>query len=294
MLDTHTKNSTSERTIDITCWEEVTLTGLNARQKRRFQKHKAAVTAYFTTDASLDEIAKQQDIADASLLAMVEKCLMRHADGQVWGFRALLPGANVVSHTPLVEQEVTAIQETYHHDGDDDITAKRPALARGEPVKIPSILSLPETPCPTIDDEPIDESGDMTETGGMIGASPVTTIHEPVSQSHAVAQESIVVTELAPVMPPSPVLASPDTLPLKPKTSIPIPTMLSFPSPMSVEDAPVGTDVSRPPGLPIADKDAIHRSLRVSDALFAFVLPNDTASHSAYVHRREIGRTRAA
>ena len=170
MLDTHTKNSTSERTIDITCWEEVNLTGLNTRQKRRFQKHKAVVTAYLTTNSSLDEIAKQQDISATSLLAMVDKCLMRHADGQVWGFRALLPGANVASYTPLVEQEIIAIQETYHHDGDDEITAKRPALTRGEPVEIPSILSLPETPCPTIDDEPIDESGDKTGTGSMTGA----------------------------------------------------------------------------------------------------------------------------
>ncbi len=154
MLDTHTKNSTSERITDITCWEEVSLTGLNARQKRRFQKHKAAVTAYFTTDASLAEIAKQQDIADASLLAMVEKCLMRHVDGYVWGFRALLPGANVVNHIALVEQEIIAIQDIYHRDGDDETTEKLPALVREEPIKIPSILSLPETPLPTIDDDP--------------------------------------------------------------------------------------------------------------------------------------------
>ncbi len=277
MLDTHTKNSTSERTIDITCWEEVNLTGLNARQKRRFQKHKAVVTAYLTTNSSLDEIAKQQDISATSLLAMVDKCLMRHADGQVWGFRALLPGANVASHTPLVEQEIIAIQETYHHDGDDEITAKRPALTRGEPVEIPSILSLPETPCPTIDDEPIDESGDKTGTGsmtgaeditgigGMTGASPVTTIDEPTLQSHVVAQESIVVTGLAPVMPPSPIVSSTNVT----KASIPIPTMLSFTSP-----TPVGTDLSRPPGLPITDEDTINRSLPL-----------------AYVRRQGSGKT---
>ena len=156
MLDTHTKSSTSERTIDITCWEEVTPTGLNARQKRRFQKHKAAVTAYLTTDASLDEIATQHYIATASLLAMAEKCVMRHADGHAWGFRALLPGAKVVNHTPLVEQEVTAIQETfveYEPFEDDKITAKRPAIFLAEPIKIPTILSFPETPCPTFDDE---------------------------------------------------------------------------------------------------------------------------------------------
>ena len=325
MLDTHTKNSIPERTLDITCWEEVTLSGLNARQKRRFHKHKATITAYFTTNASLDEIAEQQDIAATSLLAMVEKCLMRHEDGRVWGFRALLPGANVVNHTSLVEQEVTAIQvafanrESLHEDDEDEITAKRPALVLAEPIKIPAILSLPETPCPTIDenetvhvDETVDEGGDMIALGsmtglegmaglgGMTGASPVTTIDEPTPQRHE--EESIVVTGLAPVMPPTPTVSpnpvmppstvapSLDALSLETKASIPIPTALSFSSMMPLEEAPVGTDSSRPSRLSIWQEDVINRSLQANTP-FAFVLPNDTASYSVYERRQGSGKT---
>ncbi len=281
MLDTHTKNSLSdEHIIDITCWEEVTLAGLNARQKRRFQKHKAAITAYFTSDASLDEIAKQQDIAATSLHAMAEKCLMRHADGHVWGFRALLPGANVVNHTPLVEQEIAAIQEAfarheqYHGNEDDEITAKRPALVRAEPIKIPTILSLPVTPCPTFDDDELVEGNE-----GMTGVKPVTTIDESTPQSHVVTDGS------------APVVPSADVLPLETKASIPIPTSLSFSSMTPMEEVSVGTDLSRPLAESITEEDAINRSLRASDIPFAFVLPNDTASHSAYVRRQGSGKT---
>ena len=154
MLDTQTKSvmsniTSNEHTIDISCWEEVPLTRLNARQKRRFQKHKAAITAYFTADASLDEIAKQQDIAKQSVVAMAEKCLMYHADGHVWGFRALLPGAKVVDHAPSEGQRTLSIEETstnnepcIEDDEDSAVTTKRPAIVVAESVKLPTILSV--------------------------------------------------------------------------------------------------------------------------------------------------------
>ena len=136
MLDTQSKISTSVRTLDITTWEEVHTTRLNSRQKRRFQKHKDALIAYFTTDASLDEIAAQHSISASSLLSMAEKCLMHYEDGSVRGFRALLPGANVVDYTPPVQETTSFAHEISADDGasfindetDNEITAKRPAL----------------------------------------------------------------------------------------------------------------------------------------------------------------------
>ncbi len=157
MLDIHAKKSTSDkRDIDITDWEDVSLSTLNARQKRRFQKHKVAVVVYFTTHDSLNEIAQQHSIDASNLHAMIERCLLHHEDGQVWGFRALLPGANVVNHKPLDEQEVLTVQEAELkdeervNDGDDEITVKRSTFVRTEVVKIPSILSFPDmtrAPC---------------------------------------------------------------------------------------------------------------------------------------------------
>jgi len=208
LLNTHTKISMSEHKTDITCWEEISLATLNARQKRRFQKHKVAITAYFTTDVTPDEIAQQHDISALSLLSMAEKCLMRHADGYAWGFRALLPGVNVVNYALPAEQETLSVQDTSTkhdepYDEDDETTAKRPVIVRAEPAKLPTIpINLPETPHPVFDD---DEFVDANEV--MTGFTPVMT--------------------------------STDVLPLVTETFIPIPTVLSFP--ILMEEVSVGT-----------------------------------------------------
>ena len=131
LLDIHVKKSTPDkRDSDITNWEDVSLSALNARQKRRFQKHKVAIVAYFTTHASLNEIAQQHNIAVSNLHVMIERCLLYHEDGQVWGFRALLPGMIVVNHRPRDEQEIAPVQEADPKDAEyvdenDDITEKR-------------------------------------------------------------------------------------------------------------------------------------------------------------------------
>ncbi|GAC1559903.1 MAG: hypothetical protein NVS2B2_20630 [Ktedonobacteraceae bacterium] len=251
MLDIHTKNSPSERNPDSMCWEEVSLTGLNARQKRRFQKHKAIVTAYFTTNASLDELAEQHTISAHSVLSMAEKCLMRHIDGQVWGFRALLPGANVVNHASVAEQGSISTQETrekhepFFDDEDDEITVKRPAFVLAEPIKIQTPHSLPQIPYPAFnDDAPIDEYESMPG--------------------------------LAPVMPPIPIEPSAGVLSLETKDSITIPTILSFPSPFATqeEDVVQTTRVTVP--IPTA---------------LSFVLPENTANPSLYVRRQGSGKT---
>ncbi|GAC1399054.1 MAG: hypothetical protein NVS4B12_05870 [Ktedonobacteraceae bacterium] len=53
------------------------------------------------------------------------------------------------------------------------------------------------------------EVGNMTEADSMTGASPVTTIHEKQNPRSKAAEDNIVVTGLAPVMPPTP--ATPPT-----------------------------------------------------------------------------------
>ena len=73
---------------------------MSSRQKKRYNRRKSAVKAYFTTDANLDEIAFRHHLSAAVLLKLVEKCLMQHEDGILWGFRALLPGIKVIDHAP--------------------------------------------------------------------------------------------------------------------------------------------------------------------------------------------------
>ena len=93
------ENST-ERMRDISSWQEGDISSLRSRAKKRYNKCKSALIEYFTTHATLDEIAVRHHLSAADLLSLVEKCLMQHEDGTPWGFRALFPGVKVIDHTP--------------------------------------------------------------------------------------------------------------------------------------------------------------------------------------------------
>ncbi len=90
----------ADRIRDISSWQEGDIRSMSSRQKKRYNRRKSAVKAYFTTDANLDEIAFRHHLSAAILLKLVEKCLMQHEDGILWGFRALLPGIKVIDHAP--------------------------------------------------------------------------------------------------------------------------------------------------------------------------------------------------
>ncbi len=309
MLDTHTNVSTSARNHDITAWEEANLSALNSRQRRRFQKHKHAITAYFTTDASLDEIAQQHNISTLGLLAMTQRCVMHHADGKLWGFRALLPGANVVDHASSAVQETVAIQETtvkselYSDDENTKITTHCPTLIIVESIKIPTILSFPEISYSISDDEEYVD----TVKESMTGTSPVTPIDKPTPASHAVAA-SIGVTGLVPVMPP-PSLDGLDVLApvMPPPTSLDKLVELTGLAPVTPSPAPLDGFVD-PTGLaPVTPSPAPLEEFAELDGpampspasleefaglnKLALVMPNDTASHPTYVRRQSSGKT---
>ena len=84
---------------DISSWEEVDTSALNAREKKRFNKFYVAMRNYFTSEDSIDEIALKHHIAAETLERFAQQCLMQHEDGRPWGFRALLPGLALVDHT---------------------------------------------------------------------------------------------------------------------------------------------------------------------------------------------------
>jgi len=84
---------------DISSWEEVDTSALNAKEKKRFNKFYDVIRNYFTSEDSIDEIALKHHISVETLERLAQQCLMQHEDGRPWGFRALLPGAAVVDHT---------------------------------------------------------------------------------------------------------------------------------------------------------------------------------------------------
>ena len=89
-----------DRKQDISLWQEPDISKLKSREKKRYHKCKSAIKAYFTTGAPLEKITSRYHIPTSVLLNLAEKCLMQHADGTPWGFRALHPRVQVIDHTP--------------------------------------------------------------------------------------------------------------------------------------------------------------------------------------------------
>src|SRR5215469_9006438 len=85
---------------EISSWIEADTGGLSARGKRRYQKRKSAIADYFTTEASLEEIARRHHFSQEILLRLAARCLVQHEDGMPWGYRALVPGVTVVDYAP--------------------------------------------------------------------------------------------------------------------------------------------------------------------------------------------------
>ncbi len=173
--------SFADRKRDITSWQEGDISALSARAKKRYQKRKSAVIAYFTSETTLEQLTLQYHLSSALLLKLAEKCTLRHQDGRLWGFRALVPGVKVVDCGVAEKQngESEAVQPVQQDPSDrapasrslsaaghssllvkeagedeEDDTAKREAIALpGQPAALAGeVLEVPETPFPLFTD----------------------------------------------------------------------------------------------------------------------------------------------
>jgi len=80
---------------DISSWPEGDSRSLSTRAKKNYYKRKSAIEDYFTSNATIAEITQRAHISERYFLQLVEKCLMQAEDGDLWGFRALIPGVDV-------------------------------------------------------------------------------------------------------------------------------------------------------------------------------------------------------
>jgi len=95
---------------DVSTWIHVDTSKLNSKNRKRFEKRKAAIIAYFTTTDPIEVIARCYTLPVPLLQQWADKCLMVHEDGEPWGFRALVPGVTVVDHSPtILADETTAV-----------------------------------------------------------------------------------------------------------------------------------------------------------------------------------------
>lgn len=79
---------------DISAWPDVDETVLNARSKDMYQRRKRAVTDYLS-GVDVDIIQRDTGYPPPELVRLTKRCLTRHPDGAVFGFRALIPGMRV-------------------------------------------------------------------------------------------------------------------------------------------------------------------------------------------------------
>src|SRR5258708_15253223 len=101
-----------QRKRDISSWETVDTSSLNRKEQKRFRKRLMAVVKYLTTDTPIDDISLQTHFSSDPLLSLIEKCLTPHEDGNPWGYRALLPGANVMISTsePVAQEQLVPVE----------------------------------------------------------------------------------------------------------------------------------------------------------------------------------------
>jgi uncharacterized protein DUF4012 len=109
LLDLSVANALAEpaRKRDISSWKQGDISPLNTRQKKRYYRYKSAVTEYFTTNTPLKTIAKRHRLSTDFVLYLAKQSLQQHEDGTCYGYRALLPEAETLSHPSMTLTQIT-------------------------------------------------------------------------------------------------------------------------------------------------------------------------------------------
>lgn len=131
---------------DLMTWAEADLSLLGEREKQRYEQRKRAVIDYYTTDKPLEEITLEYRLSWQTLARLLEKCLKRHPDGRLWGFRALIPGAMISESTEEATDTGPEPEEADPQRTSADRPDETEQRARGH--------DREETRVPTEEDEP--------------------------------------------------------------------------------------------------------------------------------------------
>ncbi len=118
------KNGRREK--DLSSWQEADISKLSTRNKKRYRKRKAAITTYFTTAMSPDKISLLLHIPAEQLLQLARQCLMLHEDGSVWGFRALVPGVQVIDYADKADRRPTQVEDPISKIDDEPVEEDHP------------------------------------------------------------------------------------------------------------------------------------------------------------------------
>src|SRR5256886_3380035 len=132
----------ADRMRDISSWREGDIRSLSTRAKKKYYRRKSAIEDYFTSNISIDEITLRKHISSERLLQLAEQCLMQAEDGSPWGFRALMPGVNVIDYAAQPAAEApspgTSGEDTQNlnHETKSDGAANPPAPEAEAPASL--------------------------------------------------------------------------------------------------------------------------------------------------------------
>lgn len=77
--------------VDTSAWKMVLIDNINPMQRELFLQRKKAIDLYFKNIYTLNEISEQTDIHENEIRRCVKRCLSIDNNGEIWGYRALLP-----------------------------------------------------------------------------------------------------------------------------------------------------------------------------------------------------------
>src|SRR5579859_151528 len=214
---------------DISSWDEIDISTLHGKDKKRFKRRRAAVKEYLTRDVSAEQVAAHYQFAVQTLLSLSEQCLWLHDDGKPWGFRALLPGVKPApSHVAIKNEDISTTESRQEPEpsvfsevepqeisemvpeetlpgealesavSSEDVVPEMVAEAALPSGGLESVASSEDAE--SVVDDAADEQG-STETPVAEEASVETSLvlHEPAMQEAAVVQEE---RALAPLVEP--------------------------------------------------------------------------------------------
>lgn len=81
--------------IDTSVWKQVFPDSLPEKEREIYLNRKSAVDDYLQGKRKVEDIATIHGISRRWLSTLVNRCLMEHPDGDIWGYRALIPNTTV-------------------------------------------------------------------------------------------------------------------------------------------------------------------------------------------------------
>ena len=85
------RDSILKENLDVTKWFSVSTEGLTSEKRKVFLQRKQAIDMYIGTDINVRTISVETGVTQSNIYRLTQRCLELDENGQVWGYRALIP-----------------------------------------------------------------------------------------------------------------------------------------------------------------------------------------------------------